>query len=123
MIYELMILKSVQEVLGADEIEVQTTPGVVISTAAEYLDLTVAGLMGPGKAYLVAHTRQVAIYLTRSFTELSLPSIGQELEGHDHSAVLHTEYEIAKKIQEKRSSKDQVNDLTVHTRDQTRGTA
>lgn len=123
MINEPVTLKFAQEILGADEIEVQITPEIIISTTAEYFDLTVADLVGPGKTRPVAHARQIAMYLTRSFTELSLPSIGREFGNRDHSTVLHAERKIVKEIQEKKPSKDQVNDLTTRIRDRARGTA
>ena len=123
MIHEPVTLKFAQEILGADEIEVQITPEIIISTTAEYFDLTVADLVGPGKTRPVAHARQIAMYLTRSFTELSLPSIGREFGNRDHSTVLHAERKIVKEIQEKKPSKDQVNDLTTRIRDRARGTA
>lgn len=123
MIHEPVNLKFAQEILGADEIEVQITPEIIISTTAEYFDLTVADLVGPGKTRPVAHARQIAMYLTRSFTELSLPSIGREFGNRDHSTVLHAERKIVKEIQEKKPSKDQVNDLTTRIRDRARGTA
>ena len=123
MIHEPVTLKFAQEILGADEIEVQITPEIIISTTAEYFDLTVAELVGPGKTRPVAHARQIAMYLTRSFTELSLPSIGREFGNRDHSTVLHAERKIVKEIQEKKPSKDQVNDLTTRIRDRARGTA
>lgn len=123
MIHEPVTLKFAQEILGADEIEVQITPEIIISTTAEYFDLTVADLVGPGKTRPVAHARQIAMYLTRSFTELSLPSIGREFGNRDHSTVLHAERKIVTEIQEKKPSKDQVNDLTTRIRDRARGTA
>ena len=123
MIHEPVTLKFAQEILGADEIEVQITPEIIISTTAEYFDLTVADLVGPGKTRPVAHARQIAMYLTRSFTELSLPAIGREFGNRDHSTVLHAERKIVKEIQEKKPSKDQVNDLTTRIRDRARGTA
>lgn len=122
MINEPVTLKFAQEILGADEIEVQITPEIIISATADYFDLTVADLVGPGKTRPVAHARQIAMYLTRSFTELSLPSIGREFGNRDHSTVLHAERKIMKEIQEKKPSKDQVNDLTTRIRDRARGT-
>lgn len=123
MINEPVTLKFAQEILGADEIEVQITPEIIISTTADYFDLTVADLVGPGKTRPVAHARQIAMYLTRSFTELSLPSIGREFGNRDHSTVLHAERKIMKEIQEKKPSKDQVNDLTTRIRDRARSTS
>lgn len=121
MIHEPVTLKFAQEILGSDAVEVQITPEIIISTTAEYFDLTVADLIGPGKTRPVAHARQIAMYLTRSFTELSLPSIGREFGNRDHSTVLHAERKIVKEIAEKKPSKDQVNDLTTRIRDRARG--
>lgn len=114
-------LQLAEEIIGEDEIEIHITPQIIIQTTADYFDLTVSDLLGPGKTRPVSHARQIAMYLTRELTALSLPAIGKEFGNRDHSTVLHANRKITKEIADKRPSSDQVNDLTTRIRDRARG--
>lgn len=114
-------LELAEEIFGEDEIEVHITPQIVIQTTADYFGLTVSDLLGPGKTRPVSHARQIAMYLTRELTALSLPAIGKEFGNRDHSTVLHANRKITKEIADKKPSGDQVNDLTTRIRDRARG--
>jgi chromosomal replication initiator protein len=56
---------------------------------AEHYGLSVADLVGPGRARAVARPRQMAMYLSKTLTERSLPEIGRSLGGRDHTTVMH----------------------------------
>lgn len=114
-------LSLAEEILGADDIEVEITPDIIITTTADYFDLSVADILGKTKTRPVAHARQIAMYLTRSLTELSLPGIGKAFGNRDHSTVLHACRKIDGEIVDKKPSKDQINDLTTRIRDRARG--
>lgn len=62
-------------------------PGVVISTVAEYFHVTVEDITGRSRTKDIAHARQVAMYLLREENALSLPAIGDQLGGRDHSTI------------------------------------
>ena len=114
-------LSLAEEILGVDDIEVEITADIIVTTTADYFDLSVADILGKSKTRPVAHARQMAMYLTRSLTELSLPGIGKAFGNRDHSTVLHAYRKIDKEIVDKKPTKDQINDLTTRIRDRARG--
>ncbi len=61
----------------------------IVRTVAEYYRLTVEELEGPRRPERIAFPRQVAMWLIRSFTRLSLASVGEHLGRRDHGTVLH----------------------------------
>ncbi|MDY0113147.1 MAG: chromosomal replication initiator protein DnaA [Corynebacterium sp.] len=113
-------LQLAEEIIGSDSAEVEITPDIIISATAEFYGLTVADLTGPGKTRPVSHARQVAMYLTRSLIDISLPAIGKVFGNRDHSTVLYAHRKIQKEISDKRATKDQVNDLTTRIRERSR---
>ena len=56
--------------------------------------------------------RQIAMYLCREFTDLSLPKIGQLFGGRDHTTVMHADRKIRELLRERRSVYNQVSELT-----------
>lgn len=61
----------------------------IIEATADHFHLTSADLCGKRRTKEIAHARQVAMYLARDLTELSLPKIGEEFGGRDHTTVLY----------------------------------
>ncbi|MGJ0205059.1 chromosomal replication initiator protein DnaA [Leucobacter sp. gxy201] len=96
--------------LDADN-EVQ--PSDIISRTAEYFDLSVDELYGPSRAQQIATARQIAMYLCRELTPLSLPKIGQLFGGRDHTTVMYAHKKITQLIAERRSIYNQVQELTT----------
>ncbi|MEJ6488658.1 chromosomal replication initiator protein DnaA [Leucobacter sp. USCH14] len=96
--------------LDADN-EVQ--PSDIISKTAEYFDLSVDDLYGPTRAQQIATARQIAMYLCRELTPLSLPKIGQLFGGRDHTTVMYAHKKISQLIAERRSIYNQVTELTT----------
>ena len=96
--------------LDADN-EVQ--PSDIISHTAEYFDLSVDDLYGPTRAQQIATARQIAMYLCRELTPLSLPKIGQLFGGRDHTTVMYAHKKISQLIAERRSIYNQVTELTT----------
>lgn len=96
--------------LDADN-EVQPTD--IITRTAEYFDLSVDDLYGPTRAQQIATARQIAMYLCRELTPLSLPKIGQLFGGRDHTTVMYAHKKISQLIAERRSIYNQVTELTT----------
>ena len=65
--------------------------------------------------------RQVAMYLTRELTELSLPKIGEQYGGRDHTTVIHANKKIQKLIRERPALFEQIQELTGHIKARSRG--
>ena len=64
--------------------------------------------------------RQIAMYLLRELTEMSLPKIGQELGGRDHTTVIHADRKIRELMAERRTIYNQVTELTNRIKQQQR---
>jgi len=71
-------------------------------------------LVSPRRSQAVAYPRQVAMYLSRELTDASLPMIGKEFGGRDHTTVIHAKDKITKLIREDRSVYNLVQELTAH---------
>ena len=69
--------------------------------------------MSPKRSQAIAYPRQVAMYLSRSLTDSSLPKIGKEFGGRDHTTVMHANAKIEGMIREDRSVYNLVQELTV----------
>ncbi|MCS7070990.1 MAG: DnaA/Hda family protein, partial [Anaerolinea sp.] len=61
----------------------------VLETVARHFQVTPVDLIGPRRTERINHARQVAMYLSRSLTQASLPQIGEAFGGRKHSTVLH----------------------------------
>ena len=92
-----------------------TTDDVKQETAA-YFDVTVDDLLSQSRSHTLVTARQVAMYLCRELTDLSLPKIGQEFGGRDHTTVMHAYRKIKDLMGERRSVYNQVTELTNRLR-------
>ncbi len=59
----------------------------------------------------IAYPRQIAMYLTRELTDLSLPKIGEEFGGRDHTTVLHAHDKICTDIEESEQFKNKIDNI------------
>ena len=110
-----------REVLSSvlpDSSEARVTADLVISVASEYFDLTPDELRSPNRSRPLVNARQIAMYLVRELTDLSLPAIGDKFGGRDHSTVLHATRKVAKQMRERESAYEQVRELTTRVRQQ-----
>ena len=78
---------------------------------ANYYSITVDDLIRPTRRREIAVPRQIAMYITRDLTNLSLPQIGQVFGNRDHTTVLHGCNQIANAIKNDPSMASVVNDL------------
>ena len=95
-----------------DEGDVNITADAIKDAAAEYFQVSLDQLVGAGKTRQVAHARQIAMYLCRELTELSLPKIGDEFGGKDHTTVMYADRKIRKEMTENRGTYDEIQELT-----------
>jgi len=85
---------------------------LIMEEVADHFSLTVDDLCSPSRSRQLVTARQLAMYLTRELTELSLPRIGKAFGGRDHTTVMHATKKIAVLMQERRPIYDQVQELT-----------
>jgi chromosomal replication initiator protein len=88
-------------------------PVDIINSTADYFRLGIDELTGTSRAQAIATARQIAMYLCREMTNLSLPKIGQLFGGRDHTTVMHACKKIAELMKERRSIYNQVTELTT----------
>jgi chromosomal replication initiator protein len=84
----------------------------IISTVAEYYALDIEDLTGPSRRQPLARQRQVAMYVCREHTGLSLPRIGAAFGGRDHTTVMHAVEKIKALLLEDKDIYDQVTAIT-----------
>jgi len=87
-------------------------PTDIITNTAEYFKLSVDDLYGSSRSQAVATARQIAMYLCRELTNLSLPKIVQLFGGRDHTTVMYANKKISELMKERRSIYNQVTELT-----------
>ena len=90
----------------------EITPAVIMAQTAAYFSLTVEDLCGSSRSRTLVNARQIAMYLCRELTDLSLPKIGQLFGGRDHTTVIHADRKIRHLMAERRSIFNQVTELT-----------
>ncbi|MFY9337183.1 MAG: chromosomal replication initiator protein DnaA [Mycobacterium sp.] len=101
--------------LIADAGTMQISAATIMAATAEYFDTTVEELRGPGKTRALAQSRQIAMYLCRELTDLSLPKIGQAF-GRDHTTVMYAQKKILNEMAYRREVFDHVKELTTRIR-------
>ncbi|RWA16989.1 chromosomal replication initiation protein [Mycolicibacterium elephantis DSM 44368] len=101
--------------LISDASTMQISTAAIMAATAEYFETTVEELRGPGKTRALAQSRQIAMYLCRELTDLSLPKIGQAF-GRDHTTVMYAEKKIRAEMAERREVFDHVKELTTRIR-------
>ena len=87
-------------------------PVDIINHTAAYFKLSVDDLYGSSRSQAVATARQIAMYLCREMTNLSLPKIGQLFGNRDHTTVMYANKKITELMKERRSIYNQVTELT-----------
>ncbi len=91
----------------------EVTIARIQEAVCDRFSLTVQELVSPRRSQAVAYPRQVAMYLSRELTDSSLPKIGKEFGGRDHTTVLHANAKITRMISEDRAVYNLVQDLTT----------
>ncbi|MEI7560893.1 MAG: chromosomal replication initiator protein DnaA [Actinomycetes bacterium] len=111
-----IVLKDLIQDEGGPEI---TGPTIMAQTAS-YFSLSVEDLCGTSRSRVLVNARQIAMYLCRELTELSLPKIGQAFGGRDHTTVMHADRKIRQLMAERRSIYNQVTELTNRIKQQSK---
>ncbi len=98
----------------------QITAATIMAQTAQYYALTIDDLCSGSRSRQLVTARQIAMYLCRELTELSLPKIGQQFGGRDHTTVMHADRKIRELMGERRAIYNQVTELTNRIRTQPR---
>lgn len=87
------------------------TPKVIQNIVAEKYDVKINDFLSKKRTRAIAYPRQIAMYLTRELTELSLPKIGQEFGGRDHTTVIHAHNKIIKELETDENLANEIKNL------------
>ena len=100
---------------GAEPVRTDT----ILAETAGYFGVTVDDLRSQNRSRPIVQARQIAMYLMRDLTDLSLPKVGDVFGGRDHTTVLHACQKIVGQLSEKRQVYHQIQDLTSRIRKRT----
>jgi chromosomal replication initiator protein len=96
----------------------EITAATIMAATASYFGISLEDLCGSSRSRVLVTARQVAMYLCRELTDLSLPKIGQHFGGRDHTTVMHADRKIRSLMAERRSVYNQVTELTNRIKSQ-----
>ncbi|NYD57020.1 chromosomal replication initiator protein [Nocardioides marinisabuli] len=100
--------------------EPEITAGLIIAQTAAYFGLAIDELTGPSRGRHLVMARQIAMYLCRELTDLSLPKIGAQFGNRDHTTVMYADRKINQLLAERRAVFNQVSELTNRVKLQAR---
>ena len=90
----------------------EITSALVLATVAKYFDVSIEDMQSKSRTRTLTNARQVAMYLLRELTEMSLPRIGNDLGGRDHTTVMHAVRKVSAQMAERQTIFNQVTELT-----------
>ncbi len=112
-----IVLKDLIPADGGNEI----TGATIMAATADYFGLTMEDLCGSSRSRALVTGRQIAMYLCRELTDMSLPKIGQMFGGRDHTTVIHADRKIRGQMPERRATYNQVTEITNRVKTRSRG--
>jgi chromosomal replication initiator protein len=96
----------------------EITAATIMAQTAAFFKLTLEDLCGTSRSRALVEARQIAMYLCRELTDLSLPKIGQTFGGRDHTTVMHADRKIRELMAERRALYNHVNEITTKIKQQ-----
>jgi len=111
-----VVLKDLIPTPGGPEI----TAATIMAVTAQYFSVSLDDLCGTSRSRVLVTARQIAMYLCRELTDLSLPRIGATFGGKDHTTVMHAVKKVGGLMAERRSTYNQVTELTTRVKTRAR---
>jgi len=107
-----------KDLISDDDSEVSAS--AIIAKTAEYFGITMDELTGTSRSRVYVTARQIAMYLCRQLTDLSLPKIGENFGGKDHTTVMYAVRKVEDQIAQRRQMYNQVNEIHARIKQQSR---
>ena len=107
-----MTVENIASVLDPPIEQVAASPETIINVVAEVLKISPEDLKGSSRRREISHARHIAMYLMRQHTDLSLPRIGEEFGGKDHTTVMYSCDKIAKQLRKDRQLSQTISQLS-----------
>jgi chromosomal replication initiator protein len=111
-IVEMPLVETVLRDLITESDTPQITASMIMGVTAEYFAVSIDDLTGTSRSRVLVGARQMAMYLCRELTDLSLPRIGEKFGNRDHTTVMHAERKIKAQMAEKLTVYNQIAELT-----------
>ena len=111
-----MVLKDVL----SDPDDTEITVALIMGQVSDYFGVSIDQMCSADRSRLIVDARQIAMYLCRELTDLSLPKIGQAFGGRDHTTVMHANKKISEQMTMKREVYNQVTELISRIKAQAR---
>ena len=102
-----MTVENIAPILNPIVEKVIVSPEIIMKAIAEYFKVTIDDLKSNSRRREISYARQIAMYLMRQHTDLSLPRIGEEFGGKDHTTVMYSCEKISQ-LQQKDSNLSQM---------------
>ena len=109
---ELGLAEMVLRDLVGDNEAPEISAATIMAVTAEYFSISIDDLVGLSRSRVIVSARQMAMYLCRELTDLSLPKIGEKFGSRDHTTVMHAERKIRGQMAEKMTVYNQISELT-----------
>ena len=107
--------EALKDIVGSHR-QRQITIDTIQDVVANHYSIKVAEMRSKKRTRAVTFPRQVAMYLSRDLTDASLPRIGEEFGGRDHTTVLHAYDKIQRMLQKNPSLQKEINELAQELR-------
>jgi chromosomal replication initiator protein len=111
-----MVLKD----LVAESDTAEISAATIMAVTAEFFAVSMDDLVSPSRSRVLVQARQIAMFLCRELTDLSLPKIGENFGNRDHTTVMHAERKVRAQITEKLSVYNQITELTSRIKQRAR---
>ncbi len=90
-----LTVENLSPILNPSGVKIPITPEMILITIAENFNISVDDLKGSSRKKEISFPRQIGMFLMRQHTNLSLPRIGEEFGGKDHTTVMYSCDKIA----------------------------
>ncbi len=110
---DLVLAEVVLQALLPESESSEIDAATIMAVTADYFSISLEDLTSPSRSRQLVNARQIAMYLCRELTDLSLPTIGKHFGGKDHTTVMHAVKKIGALMAERRHIYNQVTELTA----------
>jgi chromosomal replication initiator protein len=111
-VVEMTLVENVLKDLISESDTPEITAAMIMGVTAEYFAVSIDDLTSSSRSRVLVGARQMAMYLCRELTDLSLPRIGEKFGNRDHTTVMHAERKIRAQMAEKLTVYNQIAELT-----------
>ncbi|MBI4744329.1 MAG: chromosomal replication initiator protein DnaA [Actinobacteria bacterium] len=109
---DLNLAKDVLKDIISNKESKQITIKEIQDKICNYFNISTNELVGNKRSQSIVYPRQIAMYLSRELTDFSLPKIGEEFGGRDHTTVMHANNKVKNLINQHRETYNQIQELT-----------